>query len=92
MCLGIPARVVSVETVHPDLASVELGGILRVVNIGLLDEPVGPGDWLLVHMGFALSTMTARQADAALDVFRDERRALEALTREEPPDPAGDPA
>jgi hydrogenase expression/formation protein HypC len=75
MCLGVPVRVVSVGVDHPDLARVELGGVLRLVNVGLLDEPVSPGDWILVHMGFALSTMTARQADEALDVFRDERRA-----------------
>jgi hydrogenase expression/formation protein HypC len=75
MCVGIPGRVVSVGTDHPDLARVDIGGVPRSVNVGLLDEPVRPGDWVLVHMGFALSTMTAQQADAALDVFRDERRA-----------------
>jgi len=69
---------VSVGVGHPDLAGVEFGGVLRLVNTGLLDEPVVPGDWVLVHMGFALSTMTAAQAAGALDVFRDERRAEEA--------------
>lgn len=75
MCLGIPAQVVAAGTNHPDLATVTVGGALRLVNVGLLDDPVTPGDWLLVHMGFALSTMTPQQADEALDVFRDERRA-----------------
>jgi hydrogenase expression/formation protein HypC len=75
MCLGIPARVVSVGADHPDLATVDCGGVRRLVNIGLLDETVQPGDWVLVHMGFALSTMTASQAGDALNVFRDERRA-----------------
>jgi hydrogenase expression/formation protein HypC len=75
MCLGIPARVVSVGVDHPDLARVDCGGVLRLVNIGLLPQPVAPGAWILVHMGFALSTMTAEQAGEALDVFRDERRA-----------------
>jgi hydrogenase expression/formation protein HypC len=75
MCLGIPARVVAVGEQHPDLATVDCGGARTLVNIGLLDEPVAVGDWVLVHMGFALSTMTAQQAGAALDVFRDERRA-----------------
>ncbi len=75
MCLGLPARVVSVGTGHPDLATVEYQGTARVVNIGLLDEPVSTGDWVLVHMGFALSTITAQEADAALEVFREERRA-----------------
>ncbi len=75
MCLGIPGRVVSVGVGHQDLASVDFGGVLRVVNAGLLEEPVAAGDWVLVHMGFALSTMTAQQANEALDVFRDERGA-----------------
>jgi hydrogenase expression/formation protein HypC len=75
MCLGVPGRVVSVGADHPDLARVDIGGVLRSVNIGLLTAPVRPDDWVLVHMGFALSTMTARQAEAALDAFRDERRA-----------------
>ncbi len=75
MCLALPARVVSVGEDHPDLARVELGGRLRVVNVGLLDDPVAPGDWILVHLGFALSRVTGQEADAALDVFRDERRA-----------------
>jgi hydrogenase expression/formation protein HypC len=75
MCLGIPARVISVGTDHPDLASVDMAGLPRTVNIGLLDEAVSTGEWLLVHMGFALSTMTAQEAAAALSVFTDEREA-----------------
>jgi hydrogenase expression/formation protein HypC len=75
MCLGIPATVVSVGVDHPDLASVDVGGVLRLVNIGLLAEQVNPGDWILIHMGFALSTMTRQQAEDALHVFRDEHRA-----------------
>lgn len=75
MCLGIPARVVSVGVDHPDLATADVGGRLRSINIGLLSEPVAPGSWVLIHMGFALEAMTERQADEALAVFRDERRA-----------------
>ena len=75
MCIGLPARVVSVGADHPDLATVDFGGSLQQVNVGLLDEAVQPGDWILVHMGFALQTMTGQQAEEALNVFRDERRA-----------------
>ncbi len=75
MCLGLPARVVTVGADHPDLATVELGGVLRSVNVGLLDAPVRPGEWVLVHMGFALSTMTAREAADAIDALAAERRA-----------------
>jgi hydrogenase expression/formation protein HypC len=75
MCIGIPARVLSVGAGHPDLARVDYGGVEQTVHIGLLDDDVRPGDWILVHMGFALSTMTAQQAADALNVFRDERDA-----------------
>src|ERR1700735_3190338 len=75
MCLGIPARITDGDTGHPDLAAVDMGGVNRVVNIGLLDEPPKPGDWILVHMGFALSTMTAEEAADALAALGAEREA-----------------
>ena len=62
MCLGIPAQLVAGDTGHPDLAMVDMGGVSRAINLGLLDERPGPGDWVLVHMGFALQTMTAGEA------------------------------
>jgi hydrogenase expression/formation protein HypC len=84
MCLGIPARITDGDTGHPDLATVDMGGVTRVVNIGLLDEPPRPGDWILVHMGFALSTMTAEEAADALAALGAEREAedREAAGRE----------
>jgi hydrogenase expression/formation protein HypC len=78
MCLGIPARVVAVGAPHPDLATADFAGVLRQVNVGLLEPPPAPGEWILVHMGFALSTMTAREAAEALDALADERRAEQA--------------
>ena len=62
MCLGIPAQIVAGETGHEDLAVAEVGGVSRVVNVGLLDERPAPGAWILVHMGFALQTMTEQEA------------------------------
>ena len=75
MCLGIPAQLVAGETGHPDLVMAEVGGVPRTVNVGLLDERPGPGDWILVHMGFALSVMTAAEAQDALDALGAEREA-----------------
>jgi hydrogenase expression/formation protein HypC len=77
MCLGIPAQLVAGDTGHPDLVMVDMGGVSRAVNIGLLDEPPRPGDWVLVHMGFALSTMTAEEARDALDALGAEREAAD---------------
>ena len=75
MCLGIPAQLVAGETGHPDLALVDMGGVSRAINVGLLDDRPGPGDWVLVHMGFALQTMTAQEARDALDALGAEREA-----------------
>ena len=77
MCLGIPARLVAGDTGHPDLVMVDMGGVSRAVNTGLLDEPPRPGDWVLVHMGFALSTMTAEEARDALAALGAEREAAD---------------
>ena len=75
MCLGIPAQLVAGETGHQDLVMAAVGGVPRPVNIGLLDERPGLGDWVLVHMGFALSAMTPAEAQDALDALGAERAA-----------------
>jgi hydrogenase expression/formation protein HypC len=75
MCLGIPAQLVAGETGHQDLVMATVGGVPRPVNIGLLEERPQPGDWILVHMGFALNTMTAAEARDALDALGAEREA-----------------
>jgi hydrogenase expression/formation protein HypC len=63
------------ETGHPDLVMAEVGGVPRTVNVGLLDERPGPGDWILVHMGFALNVMTPEEAADALAALGAEREA-----------------
>ena len=77
MCLGIPAQLVAGDTGHPDLAMVDMGGVSRAINLGLLDDRPGPGDWVLVHMGFALQAMTAGEARDALDALGAEREAAD---------------
>ena len=52
---------------HPDLARVDVSGVRRVINVGLLsDEPPVPGEWVLIHVGFALSKIDEEEAAAAL--------------------------
>ena len=68
MCLGIPGEIVEILAEHEDLAMVSVEGVKRVVNVGLLeDEPLVPGDWILIHVGFALSKIDEGEAKAALD-------------------------
>lgn len=69
MCLGIPGEVIELMAGHEDLAMVSVEGVKRAVNIGLLSEEGGvvPGDWILIHVGFALSKIDEAEAKASLN-------------------------
>ena len=70
MCLAIPGQVVEVVDEPNRLACVDVAGVRRNVNIGLLDDDDGggaqPGDWVLIHVGFALSKVDEEEAHATL--------------------------
>ncbi|MCW2644470.1 MAG: hydrogenase expression/formation protein HypC [Pseudonocardiales bacterium] len=68
MCLGLPGRVVEL-TPGGHLARVDVAGVVRDINLELLDGPFEPGDYVLVHSGFALERMSADEARDALGVF-----------------------
>jgi hydrogenase expression/formation protein HypC len=67
MCLGIPGQITELEGVDKEYAWVDVGGAKRRVNIALLseDEPQ-PGDWVLIHVGFALACIDEEEAQASL--------------------------
>ena len=67
MCLAIPGQVVELLDSHEHLARVDVSGVGRIVNIGLLeDEMIRPGDWVLIHVGFAMSKIDEEEAALAL--------------------------
>jgi hydrogenase expression/formation protein HypC len=67
MCLGIPGQILEFSSSHEHLARVDVSGVTRVVNIGLLeDEHLEPGDWVLIHVGFAMSKIDEAEASLAL--------------------------
>ena len=67
MCLGIPGQLQEVSEVNGHLARVEVSGVTRIVNSGLLeDESLAPGDWVLIHVGFAMSKIDETEAALAL--------------------------
>ena len=67
MCLGIPGELVGAVADNPDLAVVDVSGVRRRINIALLvDEGLELGDWVLVHVGFALSKISESEARAVL--------------------------
>jgi len=68
VCLGIPGEVVEILTDRVDLAMVDVCGVKRAINVGLLaDDPPVPGEWILIHVGFALSKIDEAEAAAALE-------------------------
>ena len=68
MCLGVPGQVVERLGDQPHLAKVDVGGVKRNVNIGLVEnDGVKPGDWVLIHMGIAMSIMDAEEARSTLE-------------------------
>ena len=74
MCLGIPGRVVEVlDGYAGQLALVDVQGAARRINLGMLepdDQQVGSGDWVLIHMGFAIERIDQAGADQALAGLR----------------------
>ncbi|HEU5278059.1 MAG TPA: HypC/HybG/HupF family hydrogenase formation chaperone [Gaiellaceae bacterium] len=80
MCLAIPGQVVEVVDEQNRLARVDVAGVLRNVNVSLLDgDGAGtePGDWVLVHVGFALSKVDEDEAYATLDLLQQMGQAFE---------------
>ncbi len=86
MCLGIPGQVVSMlEGYGGQLAMIDVEGAQRKVNIGMLDldeEQLIPGDWVLIHMGFAVERVDSAGAAEAL-------AGLEMMGRPRESDPGG---
>ena len=85
MCLAIPGQIVEMLPEQPHLATVDVSGARRRVNIMMLaDEAVQPGDWVLIHVGFAMAKIEAQEAQASLalleelgQAYRDELKAFE---------------
>ncbi len=68
MCLAVPGRIESVEgeDALERLGSVDFGGVRREVLLAFVPE-AGPGDWVLVHVGIAISRIDEREAERVLD-------------------------
>ena len=74
MCLGIPGRIVKIDDVTKRLATVDVGGVKRQINIACIvndDHPVEScvGDWVLVHVGFAMSRINEEEAAQTLKIL-----------------------
>src|SRR6202050_1140724 len=67
MYLGIPGQLVEFVDTNDQLARADVSGVTRIINVGLLeDEDLQPGDWVLIHVGFAMSKIDEEEANLAL--------------------------
>jgi hydrogenase expression/formation protein HypC len=72
MCLAIPGQILEMVDEDNRLAKVDVAGVQRTINVGLLDGDgigAGPGDWVLIHVGFALSKVDEEEATATLKLL-----------------------
>lgn len=94
MCLGIPGQIISIVDETLQTASVAIGGVRRAVSLALLaPDGAAPGDWVLIHVGFAMSKINEQEAQETLRLLKqmgaayaDELRLLqESQATEQPP-------
>jgi hydrogenase expression/formation protein HypC len=90
MCLAIPGQVIEIVDEPNRLARVNVAGVQRRVNIALLDNEQGgvsPGDWVLIHVGFAMSKVDEAEAQATLRLLEqmgeEYEQELEEFSRSE---------
>ena len=74
MCLGIPGKIIEISEQDPLTATVDVGGVRRPVNIACIVSETRPGpscvgDWVLVHVGFAMSRIDEEEAQKTLAIL-----------------------
>jgi hydrogenase expression/formation protein HypC len=87
MCLAIPGQIVKLLP-GTDLATADVSGVKRNINIGLVEpEGIAAGDWVLIHVGFAMSKIDEEEARTSLEflksmgqAFTDEIEAMQERT------------
>lgn len=68
MCLAVPARIIAVDPAGLE-AKADFGGIEKEIDVSLIEEPK-PGDWVIVHVGFALNRIDEKEAEETLALLR----------------------
>lgn len=78
MCLGIPGQIVEFVDEALHIAKVDVSGVRRNVHVGLVaPDGIAPGDWVLIHVGFAISKIDETEARATYDLLREMGDAYE---------------
>jgi hydrogenase expression/formation protein HypC len=72
MCLAIPGKIVEIVDEDNRIAKVDVGGVKRNINVGMLDkEEARVGDYVLIHVGFAMSKVDEQQAEDTLRILKE---------------------
>ncbi|GIW35135.1 HypC/HybG/HupF family hydrogenase formation chaperone [Meiothermus sp.] len=80
MCLAIPGQIVQFDSAAKHMATVDVSGVKRQVNLDLLrGTPLEVGDWVLIHVGFAMSKISEAQAQEQLQLLTMLGEAEEAM-------------
>lgn len=84
MCLGIPGQITQITDPEQKLALVDIGGVRRPVNIACIVDEEHPvdrcvGDWVLVHVGFAMNRIDEEEAKLTLELLAEMAEVQEAL-------------
>ena len=83
MCLAIPGKILELSSQTDPNALIDVAGVRRRVNLGLIEEEnPQPGDWVLIHVGFALSKISAEDAEEQMRMLRvlgEDRAAMEEV-------------
>ncbi len=76
MCLGIPGQIVEMVDETLQIAKADVSGVKRAVNVALLaEEGVRPGDWVLIHVGFAMSKIDEGEAQETMRLLQEMGKA-----------------
>jgi hydrogenase expression/formation protein HypC len=71
MCLGIPGQIAEIVDEQCQIAKVDVSGVKRSVNVALLaEEGIKPGDWVLIHVGFAMSKIDEDEAQETMKLLQ----------------------
>jgi hydrogenase expression/formation protein HypC len=73
MCLALPARIA--ETLPDDMAIIDLGGVRKEISLGLVED-VGVGDYVIVHVGYAIAKLDPVEAEKTLALFAEMGQAI----------------
>ena len=84
MCLGIPGRIVGIDDAERKLATVEVGGVRRQINLACIVDDEHPleqcvGEWVLVHVGFAMARIDEQEARETMKILTELGEAQAAL-------------